>query len=76
VPRLRSLQPALSPFAHRSGRWAVSIASYGSLMPCSSRGDGAANLKRKGATYAVVWQRWSGCGPEAPDWSAQPWSGP
>jgi hypothetical protein len=45
-------------------------------MPCSFRGDEAAHLKSQGATYAVVWQRWSGCGPQQPDWSARPWRGP
>jgi hypothetical protein len=29
-----------------------------------------------GATYAVVWQRWSGCGPGAANWLEAPWRGP
>jgi hypothetical protein len=59
-----------------AGGGAFSIASYGSLVPCTFRGDEAAHLKRQGATYAVVWLRWSGCGREDSDWSRQPWRGP
>jgi len=53
-----------------------SITSYGSLVPCSFRGSEPAYLKNQGATYAVVWHGWSGCGSETPDWSRASWNGP
>jgi hypothetical protein len=56
--------------------WPYSITSYGSLVPCSFRGDEAAYLKRMGASYAVVWQRWSGCGPGDANWFETTWRAP